>query len=334
VKVLKYIEPRKMVIADIARPEIADGEVLVQTHACGICATDVKTFMRGHPLIQAGTVLGHETSGIIVESKNQDWRAGDRVVVAPYAPCGQCEFCQRGQFTLCAHLWDAAIAPGGFSEFIRVPQRVVQQAMFHLPDSIDFVTASLVEPLACCYHGFDALQLKRGDSLLIIGDGPMGLMQTMIARTLGATPIVLAGMTPDRLTWGARHADCVINAAEKNVRDVIGAGVNKVMVSVGDPRVAEQAMEFVGRGGAINFFAGLPRDSRVTLDPNRIHYEQISLVGTFGFAPHHFKRAMDALATLDLAGLITRTVALDELENAFADSAAFRGIKTVAVFDS
>ncbi|MCX7841438.1 MAG: alcohol dehydrogenase catalytic domain-containing protein [Anaerolineae bacterium] len=158
-KVLKYLAPQHIEIAEVPPPDIAEGEVLVQTRACGICATDVKTFIRGHPLIQPGTVLGHEIAGVIAESRAPEWRVGERVVIAPYASCGECEFCRRAQFTLCESLWTAAVEPGGFSEFVRVPRRLVQTGMVRVPDHLDWETATLAEPLACCYHGLDALPI-------------------------------------------------------------------------------------------------------------------------------------------------------------------------------
>lgn len=339
-KVLKYLAPQHIEIAEMPRPEIAEGEVLVQTRACGICATDVKTFVRGHPLIRPGAVLGHEIASVIAEARAPEWRVGERVVIAPYVPCGECEFCRRAQVTLCKNLWAASIEPGGLSEFVRVPRRLAQTGMVRVPEHLDWATATLAEPLACCYHGVDALQIARGDALLIIGDGPMGLMQASIARTLGASPIVLSGMTPERLAMAARFADDVVDVSRQALADVVkrvsdGAGMDKVIVSVGSSQVAEQALAFVKRGGAINLFAGLPRDSRLTLDPNRIHYDEITLLGTFGFAPHHFVRAVNALASdeLGVGALITHKVTLAETPRAFADSAAYRGVKTVVVFD-
>ncbi|MFN8487414.1 MAG: alcohol dehydrogenase catalytic domain-containing protein [Caldilineaceae bacterium] len=337
--VLRYIAQRQVEVGDIPRPTITTGEVLVQTHACGICATDVKTYVRGHPLFPPGTVLGHEISGVIVESQAAGWQPGDRVVVAPFVPCGECRYCLRHQWTLCPDLVKSYVDPGGFSEYVRVPQAIVQQGLLHLPDHVDFLTGSLVEPLACCYHGFEALNVRSDDTLLIIGDGPMGLMQAMIARSLGIAQIVMAGLTPPRLTLGARYAHRVINVAEQNLHDAVmalsdGAGMDKVFVSVGQVEVAEQAVPLVRRGGAINFFAGLPSNARVTLDPNRLHYQEIFVSGTFAFAPVHFARALQALASgqLNVTGLITRTVRLHEIEQAFQDNTQYQGIKSVVVF--
>jgi L-iditol 2-dehydrogenase len=147
-------------------------------------------------------------------------------------------------------------------------------------------------------------------------------------------------MTPERMHFASKHADHIIDVSTQDLYDTAMSlsskrGFDKVMVSVGQAQVAEQAIPLAARGGAVNFFAGLPRDARVTIDPYAIHYSEVRLVGSFGFAPHNFKRAVEALTSgaFDTTGLITRTVALDEMQDAFAASAAYQGIKTVAVFD-
>ncbi|MBI5877306.1 MAG: alcohol dehydrogenase catalytic domain-containing protein [Chloroflexi bacterium] len=339
-RVLRYLGPRRVEIGDLPRPAIGDGEVLVQMRACGICATDIKTYVRGHPLITAGAVLGHEMSGVIAESQADGWRAGERVVVAPYVPCGVCRFCRRGQHSLCSDLFGASVEPGGFSEYVRAPGRIVRDGLIRIPAHMDFAAATLAEPLACCYHGLEALSLQPGDSVLIIGDGPMGLLQASAARAMGATLVVVAGLTPERLQAAESLADHVINVAERDLGDAVkalsaGAGMDHVMVSVGAVAVAEQAMGLVRRGGTINLFGGLPGGSRMNVDPNRIHYDEVRLLGTFGFAPTHFRHALDALAggAVDAQKFITRRIALDGVEGALADGAQYQGIKTVVEFE-
>lgn len=338
-KVFRYLEPQRAEVVEAAVPAIAAGEVLVRTKACGICATDVKTYLRGHPLIPAGAVLGHETSGVIVESRAEGWQGGDRVAVAPYISCGECLHCQRGQFSLCTDLWAASAEPGGFSEYVRVPERIVRHGMHRLPESVDYLTATLAEPLACCYHGLEALGAQAGESLLIIGDGPMGLLQAMIGRSLGMAPVVLAGMTPERLALAGRYAHHVVNVAQTNLREAVmalsdGQGLDKVLVSVGQAEAAEQALALVRRGGAVNLFAGLPSSTRLTIDPRRIHYEEVVLLGTFGFGPEHFRRAVEALTSgaVSATGFITATTPLEGLEAALLDAASYRGIKSALVF--
>ena len=122
-KALLYLEPGKVEIADLPKPEIGAGEVLLRTRACGVCATDVKTFMRGHPLISRGSVLGHETTGEIVQSRAPGWHEGDRVAVAPYIACGECRLCKRGQFSLCERLWESSVRPSGLPSLCVCPKR-------------------------------------------------------------------------------------------------------------------------------------------------------------------------------------------------------------------
>ena len=338
-KALLYLEPGKVEIADLPRPEIGAGEVLLRTRACGVCATDVKTFMRGHPLISRGSVLGHETTGEIAASLAPGWREGDRVAVAPYIACGECRFCTRGQFSLCERLWDSSVRPGGFAEFVRVPEAIVRRGMRRLTAADDLIELTLAEPLACCYHGFGVLGLRAGDTVLIIGDGPMGLLQAALARHLGAASVTLAGMTPERLAWARTRADQVVNVSTTDLREAAKAaghteGFDRVMVSIAQPDAVGLAISLARRGGSVNVFAGLPRDTRLSVDAFRIHYDEIALVGTFGFGTPDFAAAAEALSAraMDLDGYITRTVSLDGLEAAFVDSAAYRGIKTVAVF--
>lgn len=192
-RVLRYYEPGKIQREDNPPPQIGPGEALVKVYYCGVCATDLKTYLRGHPKIKPGAVLGHEVSGVIIETKQTPgWSVGQRVAVAPYAPCGKCESCRLGFFTQCEHLFEVGIDPGGFSEFIRVPARLVQTGMVALPENLSLVEAALSEPVACCLHGLEVLNLRPVDSLLIVGDGTMGLLQAEIARSMKVEKIVLA----------------------------------------------------------------------------------------------------------------------------------------------
>lgn len=337
-KALRYLAPGTVKVDELPRPEIGVNEILIEVQACGVCATDAKTFRRGHPLIPPGSVLGHEVSGTIAAVGDQvcGWEIGTPVVVAPYSPCGECIYCQRGQLTLCNRLHEARIDPGGFSEFIRVPQRLVEEGMLELPDGVTFVEATLTEPTACCFHGLEALNIEPGYSLLIIGDGPMGILQAEVAQFLGAEPILMSGLTPHRLARGSLVADVTIDVSREDIQDVVqrttgGNGVDRIIVSVGDATVGETALPLVVRGGAINLFAGMPRNARVSLDPGRIHYDQVHLLGTFGFAPSHFRQAVDAIAVHDVNvdGIITDVVPLEAVQATLSAAAEYKGIKTV-----
>jgi L-iditol 2-dehydrogenase len=338
-KALRYYGPGNVEIEDLETPAPQPGEVLVRVKACGVCATDIKTVRRGHPKIKPGTVIGHEISGVIVAvNQVEGWKPGDRVAAAPYAPCGECDACQRGQFTLCDHLMDEGFNPGGFAEYIAIPPRIVKKGLFTVPEGLSLEHASLCEPLACSLHGLEALDISPRDRLLILGDGPMGLLQAEAARALGVRQIVMTGMIPARMERAARVVDTVIDASHENVAErvqqIYPGGADKVMVSVGDATLAETAFKYVRKGGVVNLFAGLPREARLNIDPYQIHYDEVRLAGSFGLAPQHFQKALEFLATgkVNVTGIITATVPIQDVIEAIQDVAEYRGIKTVVKF--
>jgi L-iditol 2-dehydrogenase len=339
VKALKYYGPGSIRMEDTAVPEVKNGEILVAVGACGICATDVKTFLRGHPKIRPGSGLGHEISGVIAEAPGSDiWKKGMRVVVAPYVPCGSCSQCSNGRYSLCTHLFDEPLDPGGFSEFVRLPPRVAAQGVIPFPTAANPLAGCFGEPVACCLHAFSSIGLEAGDSLFIIGDGVMGLLQAEIGKLFGARPIILSGMTAERMALASGVADVVINAVQEDALATVlrvtgGEGVDKVIVSVADIAAARIAMSAVRKGGAINLFAGMPADSILAVDMNRIHYDEILLTGSFGFAPDNFRVAMDLISSgkLDVMRFVTSSVPLAETASALERLTRQEGVKTIVL---
>lgn len=338
-KAFRYYGPGDGRKEELPVPEIGPGEVLIKVRASSICATDVKTLKRGHPKIKPGSVLGHEVAGEIVKLNDVSlWKEGQKVVVAPYAPCGTCSQCQRGHFSLCNFLFDEALDPGGFSEYVRVPARIVQKGLIALPENTSFVEGCLAEPLACCVHGLDRLDIQKGESLLVVGDGPMGLFQVQLGKLAGAEPVILAGATPERLKFAAAIADVVIDVKHESVHEVIERlsddGMDKVMVSVGLVEVAQDSLSLVGKGGTINLYAGLPRDSKITMDANQIHYDGVSVLGSFGFEPNHFQKAVNLIVsnTFDMKPYITDIIEFEGISDAIERAANYQGIKTVIDF--
>jgi L-iditol 2-dehydrogenase len=338
-KALKYYGPGKVGIEELQQPDITDGEVLVAVEACGICGTDIKTYIRGHPMIPAGVVLGHEVAGVVTATEHPDFQVGDRVAAAPYAPCLSCAMCQQGHFSLCENLFESSMSPGGFSELVRIPKRIADQALLKVPDNLDLAMASLAEPLACCIHGLEAIDLQAGQSLLVIGDGPMGILQAALGKAIGAAPVILSGMTPNRLKFATQVADLVIDASKENLVDILKeqlpGGPQKVIVSVGNVDVAQESLPLVARGGAINIFAGMPKHAVLSVSASHIHYNEIKLLGTFGFGPQHFRKALEFLASdkLPIAGLFTSTVKLEGIEEALKAASRYEGIKTLVTIN-
>lgn len=336
-RVARYMEPGRLVVEEMDRPVVGAGEVLVRMGACGVCGTDVKTYQRGHPLIQPGSVLGHEVAGEVVESHHPRFEVGARVAVAPYSSCGACPECRRGHPSLCTDRGEAFLQPGGFAEYLRVPRPLADAGLHRIPDHIPYEVASLAEPLACCVHGLEALSLPQDASLLIIGDGPMGLMQAAIARSFGAARITLVGLTPQRLEYARGVADVVIDGSLQDVEAALRSSavgeVDAVMVSVASLDALAQAMSIVAKGGTVNVFAGMPSGATYPVDLKRVHYDEVRLVGTFGFGPRDFVRALDLLGDLEpqLRRLITHRVGLEQVEDALQNAARHAGVKTVVM---
>ena len=312
---------------------------MLAVEVCGICATDIKTFQRGHPKIRPGSGLGHEISGVIVEAPGSgQWRRGARVVVAPYVPCGSCPQCLRGRYSLCPRLFEEVLDPGGFSEFVRVPGRLVSQGMIALPESSNSTAICFAEPVACCLHAFSSIDVKAGESLFIIGDGVMGLLQAEIGRWIGAHPVIVSGITPERLKVASALADVVIDARHEDAGDAVrrataGEGADKVIVSVADVAAAQTALSIVRKGGAINLFAGMPAGSSLPVDMNRIHYDEVLLTGSFGFGPQDFRKAVELISSgkLDVMRLVTASVPLEETLGAMEKLAHQQGLKTIVL---
>lgn len=210
--------------------------------------------------------------------------------------------------------------------------------MIALPDSMPASASCFAEPVACCLHAMRSIEVAAGESLVILGDGVMGLLQAEIGRVIGAHPIVLSGMTPARMAFASRVADLVVDARTDDVTKVVmrttnSEGADKVLVSVADVQVAQLAMGLVRKGGAINLFAGMPTGSTLSVDMNRIHYDEVVLTGSFGFGPDEFRAALDLIATekLDVMELVTSSVPLDQAMQAIEKMARHEGIKTIVL---
>ncbi|RLG54811.1 MAG: zinc-binding alcohol dehydrogenase [Thermoproteota archaeon] len=282
-------------VEECSRPEINSNEVLVKVLACGLCTTDVKTIRKGHRYIKPPCVLGHEIAGKIVEIGEdvKGFGEGDPVVVAPYVPCDSCYFCLKGQYSLCSRLFEQFPRPGGFAEFVAVPERIVKKGLIKM-DGVKPEEACLTEPLACCIHGVRNLNLKPLDNVLIIGSGPMGLMLLQVAKLFGSSEVIVSDLLDERLDVASRlGADITLNPAKEKVstrvKDLTGGrGVDKVIVAVGSPEAISQGMSCVRKGGTVLLFGGFPPGTAMEIDPNFVHYDEVNLVGSFGFSPSDF----------------------------------------------
>lgn len=343
-KTAVYYGPRDVRLEESEVPKIADKEILIKIHACGVCGTDIKTVMRGHPLIKPPTVLGHEIAGEIVKMGKDvmEHKIGERVVVAPYVPDGTCYYCLHGRYTMCSGLYDQTPTPGGFAEFVKVPDNIVKKGTLEIPGTVSYEEASLTEPLACCLHGIEECHVGVGDSIAIIGDGPIGLMHLQLAKVKGATKTILSGQLNERLKLAEElGADVTVNETEekpveKVMEETDNRGADAVIVAVGSVAAAEEGLKMVRKGGIINFFGGFPGQSELKLDPNLIHYSEVTITGTFGFSHITFANALQLIGTrkVNVDKLITHKFRLNQVLTAIDVLAERKGLKAVVTISA
>jgi L-iditol 2-dehydrogenase len=287
-------------IESVPVPEIEPGDVLVRVQAALTCGTDVKVFRRGYHarMIVPPALFGHELAGDIVAVGRdvRKFRAGQRVVAANSAPCMECFYCRRGSENLCE---DLLFNNGAYAEYIRIPARIVERNMYEIPAHVSYKDAALVEPLACVMRGLDETGIHTGDSVAIIGLGPIGLMFVRLAKAYGARVIAI-GRRQTQLDRAARMgadelvASTDIDTTVQQVRDLTkGHGADIAIEAVGHPDVWELAVKLLRRGGLVNFFGGCPNDSRISLDTQLLHYSEITCKASFHHTPAHIQKALD-----------------------------------------
>jgi L-iditol 2-dehydrogenase len=308
-------------------PKAAPGELVVQVGAALTCGTDLKVFRRGYHarMIVPPALFGHELAGTVVQAGAgvSGFARGDRVVALNSAPCGECYFCSRDQENLCD---DLLFNNGAYAEYIRIPARIVAKNTLHIPDHVKLEHAALTEPLACAVHGFEDSHPRKGDTVAVIGGGPLGLMILHVAALAGYQVIALVrhdGQVEAARQLGAAHV-VQTKSALKAIHEVRALtpgnrGVDIAIEAVGTPEGWEEAVELVRKGGTVNFFGGCAAETRVALDTNRIHYNDITLRATFHHTPKFCRKALDLIAggLFQAGAFITGHANLYELNRVF-----------------
>ncbi|MEM2102376.1 MAG: zinc-binding dehydrogenase [Candidatus Bathyarchaeia archaeon] len=317
---------RDLRVEEVVKPEVGHGEVLVKVKAATTCGTDLKIFNRGYVegVIKLPTVFGHEWAGEVVEvGEDVAWpKRGMRVRAGNSAPCLRCRMCQRGNFNLCEDmlwLW------GAYAEYIKVPSRMVLVNMQEIPAHVSFEEAAITEPLACVLRGAEKAGVKLGDTVAIIGAGPIGLLHLLVARRLGTERVLVVDLVDERLEFAVGlGADEVVNAgredAVERVRELTGGyGADVVIEAIGQPSTWEQALKMARKGGTVLEFGGCPPNTEIRVGTEMLHYGDLTVIGAFHTTPAHFKKALNLIAskTIDVKPLITRKMPLEKIKEAF-----------------
>jgi L-iditol 2-dehydrogenase len=312
----------------VAVPRAGAGELEVRVGAALTCGTDLKTYRRGYhaAMLQPPTLFGHELAGEVAEvgAGVTEFAVGDRVVALNSAPCDRCFFCRNGQQNLCE---DLLFNNGAYAEFIRIPARIVAKNTLHVPDGVLLAHAALTEPLACVVRGLEESGAQAGDTMVVIGAGPIGLMFMHVAELAGAR--VIAVVKRDDQIAAARvfgASEVVQMGAVDDVVEAVraltpeGRGADVVIEAVATPVTWEWAVDMVRKGGVVNFFGGPPSGTKVQLDTNRLHYGDITLKASFHHTPATCRTAFGLVTSgrFKCAEYITGRATLDEVPALFA----------------
>jgi len=291
-------------IEQVPIPRLDAGEVLIKVQVALTCGTDLKVYRRGYHarMIVPPALFGHELAGIVAEVGPgvEEFQVGQRVVALNSAPCRNCFYCSRDQENLCD---DLLFNNGAYAEYIRIPRRIVQVNMLAVPNSVSCEEAAMVEPLACVLRGWQETQAESGDTVVVIGGGPVGLMFVQLAQLSGCRVISMVKRDSQAAAVKRLGAAEVVQTA--SVSDPVEAvraltenrrGADVVVEAVGRPETWESSLRMVRKGGTINFFGGCASGTKVQLDTNRLHYSEISLKATFHHTPASVRQAFALIA--------------------------------------
>ncbi len=311
---VRFYKPGELKAEQVPIPKPSSGELIVKNHVALTCGTDVKMFRRGHPLAKPPQIMGHEFAGTVsaVGTGVENFHAGMNVVAANSAPCNKCFYCSMHQQNLCEHLDESILGftlPGSYAEYVKIPERIVRQNTFQVPDGIALDSVASLEPLACVVHGWDLVGNIPSGTAVIIGGGPIGLLHAQLARLNGASQVALCDVVPQRLREAEKiGVNMTINSGSENLLDRVlsltnGRGADIVVEAVGRRETWESTVGLVREGGTVLLFGGCPSGTMVSFDAEKIHYGELHVQGAF----HHTPAAVERAFRLIVSGQISIT---------------------------
>jgi L-iditol 2-dehydrogenase len=323
--------------------------ITLKVRACAVCGYDARVFRNGHRKVHPPVILGHELCAQIQNDIRADdgttMNSGSRVAVCPLIPCLHCKYCQIGDYNLCINLREiGSSSDGGFAEYVTIPEHLIRiGGLVPVPDNLTDEEAALLEPLACCLNSYyRMLPVAKGGTVVIIGDGPMGLIHLQLFKRLSGSRVAIVGKVPLRMEKArAMGADAVLAYShEKTVADILdfagassgsGGGADIVVIATSNPVAFELATKVSGRNSKISLFAGMASGQTFLLDANWLHYNQISVTGTFSSTPKILREATRIAAdkTIDLSTIVTHRYSLPEIEKAINVTEKYRGLRAV-----
>ncbi|MEM3716376.1 MAG: zinc-dependent dehydrogenase [Candidatus Bathyarchaeia archaeon] len=325
-KAIVYYDVGDFRLEDVATPKIGSKEILVRVRACGICSTDLyrAEYRRAKP----GSVLGHEISGEVAEigSEVKRFNIGDRVAVLHHAPCGACYYCMHAQEPLCDQYRRTNVDPGGFAEYIRVPSELVEKTVVKIPEKMSFEEATMIEPTACAVRAISKSRVSPGDTVLVIGGGPLGLLNAQVAKAYGATQVIVSDHHDFRIKIAEKvGVDYAFNSKKTNIEESVrgltdGRGADLVVIAVASSSAVQEGLKIVRWGGKVCIFGDF-RDvpqPNLDIDPKIILRDDVTILGSWGCAPYDYYAAFNLIKSgrVKVKGMITHKFPLEQFNEA------------------
>jgi len=313
-KVGMYYNNKDVRVEQFPKPKINSEELLVKVMASGICGSDVMEWYR---IKKAPIVLGHEIAGEVVKvgKKVKDYKKGDRVFVSHHVPCNTCEYCLNDSHTACDTLHTTNFYPGGFAEYLRVPEINVDRGVYVLPDNMSYAEGTFIEPLACVYRGQRKAEVKQGNKVLVLGSGISGLLHIALAKATGTGNITAIDINDYRLEKALEFgADEAIHSKDYKVEKF-----DKVFLCTGAKPAIEQALQSVERGGALEFFAPANQGLEVNIPVNDFWRNEVTVMTSYGASPKDLKTAIELIDNkrVNVKGMVTHELSLEEIAEGF-----------------
>jgi L-iditol 2-dehydrogenase len=340
-KAAVYLDKDKMEVREVPTPQIDADSILVKVRACAVCGSDIRIFHHGNSRVKPPQILGHEAAGEVVEAgaNVSRFKPGDRVAIGADVPCGECSFCEAGIGNNCQINYAMGYQfAGSFAEYVLLNKTVVNYGPVHaIPDGMSFEEGALAEPLACVLNAVELTGIRLGDTVVIIGAGPIGCMIIPVAYMSGAAKVIVVQRSRPRMEAAKKfNADAYICSSEEDpiarvLEETGGLGADVIFTANPSPQSHGDALKMAKNRARVNLFGGLPAGSTVTLDTNIIHYKELFVMGAHGSLPRHHRQAIDLIAAKrpDIRPYISHRFPLDKTPEAFAAAEGHQGMRVV-----
>ena len=329
-KAIRYYGPLDVRLEEITVPEINKEELLIKIDACAVCGSDLKAFNVGNPRLHPPIVMGHEFTGIVHEvgENTTGFELGDRIVMSTSISCGDCLYCKKGWSNLCVNLAPMGFSfNGGMADYTVIPARALKNGhVVKVPSGLKPEFAALAEPLSCAVNSLEQCNIQKGDTVLIMGAGPMAILNACVARQLGAGKIIMTELNQARIDQAkAFDIDMLVNTTKENIKAIVmaetdGYGADVVIVAAPAAAPQEEALSLVRKKGTVCLFASLPSgNSELKIDSRLIHYNEIKLTGSSDSTTEHVKKALEMLMDPGFPAdkIATHVLSFKDINNAF-----------------